>query len=77
VGYFLINIYTGRFVVDLLKFENKVSIVIHNLMGVVVYQGELNPADKNEIDMPNVQKGIYFIKANTIEGQVAKKIIVY
>nr|HPR60615.1 T9SS type A sorting domain-containing protein [Prolixibacteraceae bacterium] len=67
---------TGRFVVDFLQFKEKVSIVIHNSMGMLVYRNVLNPADENEIEIPNVQKGIYFIKAYSKEGIVAKKMIV-
>ena len=43
---------------------------------MLVYRNVLNPADENEIEIPNVQKGIYFIKAYSKEGIVAKKMIV-
>ena len=68
---------SGRFVVDLLQFENKVLVIIFNSMGMIVYRNVLNSADENEIDIPNMRNGIYFIKAYSKKGVFTKKIIVH
>jgi len=66
----------GRFIIELIQFENMIPVIVYNSMGMVVYNEELNPAIINEINIPNLRNGIYFIKAYCKEGQLVQKIIV-
>lgn len=49
------------------------SLVIIDMLGKIVYSNE-NPNTKEVIDISNLTKANYFIKINTIDGEITKSI---
>ncbi|WP_299125302.1 T9SS type A sorting domain-containing protein [uncultured Tenacibaculum sp.] len=51
------------------------NISMYNLLGAEVFKGTYEGTNKNEIDLPKVETGVYLIKLETTEGTKNKKII--
>jgi hypothetical protein len=66
---------SGQFTVELSNFDNKVDICLYNTLGVKVFQTTTNMSGY-QIDLPGIQKGIYFIKVTNGKEQVTKKMVV-
>jgi thiol-disulfide isomerase/thioredoxin len=62
----------GVFVIQAEEIEN---IRVVNISGMVVYENNTS-LHKQEINLSNQPKGIYFVKVNTASGLVVKKIII-
>jgi hypothetical protein len=66
----------GRFLIDLINFENKATVSVYNLLGTQYYHTEFEKTTYNEINLSTIRKGIYFVKINSSHKQFVKKIIV-
>jgi hypothetical protein len=71
-----INIYPNP-VKQLLFIESDInllikSMVVYNLLGVEVYSKQ---TAANTLDLSSLEKGIYFLKVETTEGSISKRII--
>ncbi len=66
---------TGRFTLELSNFENCVDISLYNTLGARVFQSATNLSNY-DIDLPGIQKGIYFIKVTNGKDQITKKMVV-
>jgi hypothetical protein len=75
-----VNLYpnpnNGRFKIDLINFENRATVSVYNLVGSVFYQSGLRQTTQNEINLPWLRKGIYFVRVTCDSKQFVKKIIV-
>jgi hypothetical protein len=65
----------GRFAVQLTNFDNMVEISLYNVLGKKVFHSATN-LPVYDIDLPEIGKGIYFIKARSGNEQVTKKMVV-
>jgi plastocyanin len=67
----------GRFqlMVNGLQLMNNCNVEIYNLTGEKIYQSEVTSAQTN-IDISDLQKGIYFIKTVAGESILTKKIMI-
>jgi M6 family metalloprotease-like protein len=66
----------GRFSVELFNAEGSSDISMANIMGAVVYQSTLTNTNFSEIDLTNLQKGLYFVKVKNGEYVKTDKIVV-
>jgi hypothetical protein len=52
------------------------EVVVYTITGVIVgQQSTVNGQQTLTIDLDNLKSGIYFIKINTNEGNIVKRII--
>jgi hypothetical protein len=66
----------GRFTINLINFKNRTSVSVYNMTGSVFYQSELEYTTPNEINLPFIRLGIYFIRVISGNDQFVKKIII-
>jgi hypothetical protein len=66
----------GVFRINLINFESSASIYIYNLTGAIFYKSGKEQITQKEITLPQVQKGIYFVRVTSNNEQFVKKIIV-
>jgi hypothetical protein len=66
----------GSFKVDLTNFENSATITVYNVLGSIFYMSKSDQMTSNEITLPTIRKGIYFVKVTSNNKQFVKKIIV-
>jgi hypothetical protein len=58
----------GNFTIKLGKVYNEIEVVLHNLLGQQVYSKNYNFTNEINISL-NTEKGVYFVRVNTNEGQ--------
>jgi hypothetical protein len=61
-------------IVVLKGIEKEATLKIYNSIGALVYQNTLT-VDRMEIDLTNYTTGIYFIKINSADTEIIRKII--
>jgi hypothetical protein len=67
----------GHFMIKLSKMEGKPTIQVYNLTGAIFYKSYLDSdGNLNEITIPTLRKGIYFVRVNNKEKSFIKKMIV-
>jgi hypothetical protein len=66
----------GRLTIDLVNFESCTSISIYNIVGEKVYQLVTTATVKNEINLTDINKGMYFVRVTSGVEQITKKMIV-
>lgn len=66
----------GNFTIELANFENRVDVYIFNSLGLKVYQLEATDQTNYTVNLPEINRGIYFIKVIDGRSQFTKKIIV-
>jgi hypothetical protein len=66
----------GSFKINLVNFESSASIRVYNVIGSVFYTSSLEQTSLNDIDLPWLRNGIYFIKLSSGNKEFVKKIIV-
>jgi endoglucanase len=66
----------GSFFVELQHFEDAVPVIFYNSLGMAIYKNIFIPGIINEINIPYLHSGIYFIKAYSKDEQLVRKIIV-
>ncbi|NLU37862.1 MAG: leucine-rich repeat protein [Bacteroidales bacterium] len=66
----------GIFTIELANFENRVDVYIFNSLGLKVYQLEATDQTNYTVNLPEIKRGIYFIKVIDGRSQFTKKIIV-
>ena len=66
----------GRFTIDLVHCKGNVNLNVYSMTGANMHQSQIKPNEKTEIDLPFLNNGIYFVRVNSGEEQVVKKIIV-
>jgi hypothetical protein len=70
----------GNFIIDLKSVENSnANIYVLNTLGqkIVEFTNEnINKNYRKEINLPEVQKGLYFVVIQNKEGQFVKKVVV-
>lgn len=75
-----VNIYpnpnNGCFKINLINFENSAIVCVYNMMGVSFHKARLQQSTTNEINLSDLQKGIYFVRVSGDNKQFVKKIIV-
>jgi len=66
----------GCFKINLVNFESSASVRIYNVIGSVFYTSSLEQTTLNDINLPWLRNGIYFIKVSSGDKEFVKKIIV-
>lgn len=66
----------GNFTLELANFENRVDVNIFNSLGLKVYQLDATDQTNYTVNLPEIKRGIYFIKVIDGTMQFTKKIIV-
>jgi hypothetical protein len=66
----------GQFTLELTNFENCTNVSIYNILGEKVYQVIETNQKSHKIDLPGIQKGIYFVKVMDGKEQLTKKMVV-
>jgi hypothetical protein len=66
----------GKFKIDLINFEERATVCVYNLTGAVFYKSSLGQIIQNEVNIPYLRKGIYFVRIIGNNKQFVKKIIV-
>ncbi len=66
----------GRFAIGLVNFRNKARVYVYNQVGAVIHSTEIEHDKIAEIELSNVQNGLYYVRV--VEGvqQFVNKIIV-
>lgn len=67
----------GRFTIQLQNFDKKVQLMVVNLLGKVVFQANVSDSDYFEINMLNVQRGVYSVVVTDNKTVQTRKIVVY
>ncbi|HKM94313.1 MAG TPA: T9SS type A sorting domain-containing protein, partial [Prolixibacteraceae bacterium] len=65
----------GQFILLLNNFEGVTRVFIYNAMGQKVYDVSISD-EKHFVELPNVQRGIYFVKAINKQKQFDQKIVI-
>ncbi|MGB0887445.1 MAG: T9SS type A sorting domain-containing protein, partial [Vicingaceae bacterium] len=68
----------GLFKIDLGSFKNQnVSIQIYSLVGAIVYdKKEVETNGTYNLDLQDVEKGVYFVSVKSEEETIIKKIVI-
>jgi hypothetical protein len=66
----------GRFFIKFSFLQQKATIKVYNILGILIHQSILNESDYSRIELPNHNHGIYFIKIITDDKLFSEKIIV-
>jgi hypothetical protein len=66
----------GRFFIKFSFLQQKATIKVYNILGILIHQSILNESDYSRIELPNQNHGIYFIKIITDDKLFSEKIIV-
>ena len=75
----LINVYpnpskTGVFELSLLNLNQNYEITVFNVLGKIILEKEINETD-SKVDLKNYNKGIYFLRIQTTNQSIIKKLI--
>jgi hypothetical protein len=75
----LINVYpnpskTGVFELSLLNQNQNYEITVFNVLGKIILEKEINETD-SKVDLKNYNKGIYFLRIQTTNQSIIKKLI--
>ena len=65
----------GRFYLELTKFDEPATIQISNLSGLIVYR-KIIDLNQTEIELENIEKGLYFIIVSCGKITGTQKIII-
>jgi Leucine-rich repeat (LRR) protein len=65
----------GFFNIELTGITNQVEIVIYNLSGSTIYKGKLK-TENTSVDLSDIQKGLYFLKALNSFTPLIQKILI-
>jgi hypothetical protein len=66
----------GKFMIDLINFENSASVSVYNLTGYVFFKSNMELTIGNELNLSFLRKGIYFLKVTSNNKQFVKKILI-
>lgn len=66
----------GSFKIDLINFDSKATVQVYNVNGSVFLTATLEQSIQNEINIPNLRNGLYFVRVSSNNKQFVKKIIV-
>jgi len=66
----------GNFTIELVNFTNQVSIAVYNGLGAVSYRTAHDPLLPASISLPNITRGVYYVKVTGENEQTVKKVIV-
>jgi hypothetical protein len=66
----------GQFTLELTNIESSVWVGVYNTLGVKVYQFSAKGNTKEEINLTNIQTGIYFVRVNSGKDLTTSKIII-
>ncbi|UMB54464.1 T9SS type A sorting domain-containing protein [Lutibacter sp. A64] len=66
---------SNRIYYDFSKLENSSQIVCYDVKGSLIFSKEINN-DKDAIDLPSIQQGLYFLQVLNNNAKTFKKIIV-
>jgi Leucine-rich repeat (LRR) protein len=66
---------SGKFNVELMGLSNSAELVIYNYLGSIIYKGKMD-AEKIEIDLSKIQKGLYFLKTLNTQTPLLQKILI-
>ncbi|MBK8415147.1 MAG: T9SS type A sorting domain-containing protein [Bacteroidetes bacterium] len=67
---------SGIFVINFPENFQKGKIEIHNVLGELVYVDRMDEINKKEINLKNINSGVYFVKVFDGERSYCKKLIV-
>ena len=67
---------TNKFTISFSKTMSHASLKIFNMMGEEVYAVAVGSSSKQEIEIGNLAKGIYFVQVGTNERQWVEKVVV-
>lgn len=65
----------GQFILLLNNFEGVTRFFMYNAMAQKVYDVSISD-EKHFVELPNVQRGIYFVKAINKQKQFDQKIVI-
>jgi vacuolar-type H+-ATPase subunit F/Vma7 len=66
----------GQFTLELRNIGNRATVTVYNMLGVKVYNSVANNQTNLNINLPELQKGIYVVKVADQKEQFTKKMIV-
>ncbi len=66
----------GNFTIELVNFNNHVSIAVFNGLGAVSYRSGHDPILPASISLPNINRGVYYVKVTGENEYIVKKVIV-
>jgi predicted outer membrane repeat protein len=66
----------GRFTISLTNIGRESTVSVYNILGVRVYSASVNQLTELNINLPELRKGIYFVRIVDQEEQYTKKMIV-
>ena len=66
----------GQFTIELTNFDQSTIVHVFNALGGIVYHSTFHNETKQEIDLSQISKGIYFVRANNGKDQHVQKIII-
>ncbi len=66
----------GQFTLELFNFKEKTKVYIYNQLGALLYSKETSFSNKNEIQLPNISNGLYYVRVVEGKQQFVNKIIV-
>jgi len=56
--------------------SEKASVVLHNLLGQKVFSSSFEGNGSNDLVLPSLKEGVYFVRLQTNQGKMVQKIIV-
>jgi hypothetical protein len=66
----------GRFTIALTNIGVEATVSVYNVLGSRVYNSSVNNQTDMSVNLPELQKGIYFVKVADKKEQFTKKMIV-
>jgi hypothetical protein len=66
----------GQFTILLKNFESATRLIMFNAMGQTIYEANITE-QQHTVDFPNLQRGIYFVKAINQQKQFDQKIVIH
>jgi hypothetical protein len=66
----------GQFIIALINIRSESAVAVYNMLGVRVYSSLVNEQAELNINLPELRKGIYFVKVTDQKEQFTKKMMV-
>ncbi|HKM92113.1 MAG TPA: T9SS type A sorting domain-containing protein, partial [Prolixibacteraceae bacterium] len=66
----------GNFTIELTNFDSNADVYVYNMLGAMVYKSSIENQSNLNINLPEINKGLYFVKVIGENEQFTKKIVV-
>ncbi|MCD4695970.1 MAG: T9SS type A sorting domain-containing protein, partial [Bacteroidales bacterium] len=68
----------GEFTINFENHPGNLNVKVLNFLGKIIYESNIENTAKNSmnIDLNHISRGVYFVKINTLETEIVRKIII-